>query len=120
MESAGMHMMCDLKHIQNTGLLNSPNGLRQMMKMICRDYLYTVLEEVEHTFSPQGCTILFLLSESHMSIHTFPEKKFISFDLYTCRQYEDTSVYEDIYHFLIHTLHADPEESTNQIVHRSF
>ncbi len=31
-----------------------------------------------------GCTIMYLLSESHLSIHTFVDEGKISIDLFTC------------------------------------
>lgn len=39
-----------------------------------------------HTFPPPGgVTALYLLAESHLAIHTFPEANFASVDLYCCR-----------------------------------
>lgn len=35
-------------------------------------------------FHPQGVTVLALLSESHISIHTWPEKGTAAIDIYTC------------------------------------
>lgn len=35
-------------------------------------------------FEPQGLTVLVLLEESHLSIHTYPEFGFVAFDCYTC------------------------------------
>lgn len=119
-ESAGKHMICDFKDIKNDELLNSCQLLNNMMKDICRKYDFIILNEVEHTFHPIGCSILFLLSESHISIHTFPEKNFISFDIYTCRQYEDNLVYKDIYNFIINKLDASIEDSTYKLIDRYF
>ncbi|MDF7659453.1 S-adenosylmethionine decarboxylase [Erwiniaceae bacterium L1_54_6] len=36
------------------------------------------------TAEGEGVTGLFLLSESHLSYHTYPESHYISIDLYTC------------------------------------
>lgn len=44
----------------------------------------TIIDHIKHQFEPQGVTILFLLSESHYSIHTYPEKRYASVDCYTC------------------------------------
>ncbi len=44
----------------------------------------TVVEKVEYKFTPQGETIVFILSESHFSLHTYPENKYISMDIYVC------------------------------------
>lgn len=44
----------------------------------------TVLSSQSKQFEPNGVTILLLLSESHFSIHTYPEKGFAGIDCYTC------------------------------------
>jgi S-adenosylmethionine decarboxylase len=117
--SSGKHMICDIRDITNTPLLNDVEELKKMLKQICKKYDYSILGELNHTFTPQGCTILYLLSESHLSIHTFPEKKYLAFDLYTCRQYEDDSDYIKIYESLIHQLEAS-SESSYTILNRTF
>ena len=44
----------------------------------------TVLEAVDYIFPPEGLTMLALLSESHASIHTYPEHNACFIDLFTC------------------------------------
>jgi S-adenosylmethionine/arginine decarboxylase-like enzyme len=48
-----------------------------------------------------------MLSESHISIHTFPEKRYLAFDIYTCRHYEDDAVYMEIYGLLVAWFQCD-------------
>jgi S-adenosylmethionine decarboxylase len=43
-----------------------------------------LLKLISHQFSPQGVTALGLLSESHISIHTWPEKGYAAADFFTC------------------------------------
>ena len=43
-----------------------------------------ILNVASHKFQPQGFTLVALLSESHFSFHTFPERGVISFDFFTC------------------------------------
>lgn len=43
-----------------------------------------VIQTISHKFTPQGVTAISLLSESHISVHTWPEKKEAAFDIYTC------------------------------------
>ena len=104
--SSGKHMICDIKDINNTQLLNSVEGLKTMLDIICTSYDFTVLHRIQHRFSPHGITILYMLSESHISIHTFPEHKYLALDIYTCRQYEDNEIYYEIYNYLIDELDA--------------
>jgi S-adenosylmethionine decarboxylase len=43
-----------------------------------------ILKSVEHVFPPYGLTMVILLSESHASIHTYPEYGACFVDLFTC------------------------------------
>lgn len=115
---SGKHLICDFKNIENKELLNSIEHLKGMCKTICKTHAFSILQECEHVFTPIGCTFLFLLSESHLSVHTFPEKNYISFDLYTCRGYEDNYIYTNIFYYLVEQLKA--KDSTMQIIDRAF
>jgi S-adenosylmethionine decarboxylase len=44
----------------------------------------SLLSEAVYTFPNAGLTAVFLLSESHASIHTYPEHKACFVDLFTC------------------------------------
>lgn len=49
----------------------------------------TVVNKIEHKFTPHGETIVFILSESHFTLHTYPENRFISLDIYVCNMETD-------------------------------
>lgn len=115
---SGKHLICDFKNIENKELLNSIEHLKGMCKTICKTHDFSILQECQHQFTPIGCTFLFLLSESHLSVHTFPEKNYISFDLYTCRDYSDNYIYTNIFYYLVDQLKA--KDSTMQIIDRTF
>jgi S-adenosylmethionine decarboxylase len=119
-KSSGKHMICDFKDIKNYNLLNNIEQLNLVLKKICAVNDFQILNEVQHKFEPIGCSILFLLSESHLSIHTFPEKSHMSFDIYTCRQYNDNAVYNEIYQYLINILDASSINSSIKIIDRYF
>ena len=105
--SSGKHMICDIKNIKNQTLLNNPKQLTNLLDNICKTYEYTILNKSQHEFEPQGFTTLYLLSESHISIHTFPENNYAAIDIYTCRQYADNQVYLEIFNLLIQEFQAD-------------
>ena len=44
----------------------------------------TVIQTIYKKFEPQGVTVLILLAESHISIHTWPEKGEAAVDIFTC------------------------------------
>ena len=45
---------------------------------------FKVLDTMEHYFKPCGYTVLFLLAESHLAIHTFPEENKTYIELSSC------------------------------------
>jgi S-adenosylmethionine decarboxylase len=44
----------------------------------------TILSHIAHRFDPHGISLVFLLSESHASIHTYPESGSCFLDIFTC------------------------------------
>jgi S-adenosylmethionine decarboxylase len=48
-----------------------------------------VLEVVGHKFDPQGVSVVLLLSDSHLSIHTYPEFGYAAIDIFTCGDVAD-------------------------------
>jgi len=100
-------MICDIRNIKNIGLVHDLGGLMTVLDTICDTYQFNILHKKHHIFYPQGLTIMYLLAESHISLHTFPENNHVAFDIYTCRAYPDNSVYDEIYDFLIQYFYAD-------------
>ncbi len=43
-----------------------------------------VLQASVHRFSPMGCSVVVILKETHISIHTWPEFKFAALDIFLC------------------------------------
>ena len=44
----------------------------------------TVVAEAFHKFAPQGVSGTVVIAESHLSVHTWPEKGYVAIDIYTC------------------------------------
>ena len=115
---SGKHMICDIRGIKNTRLLNSLDSIKKVLDMLCEKHNYSILGKLEHQFDPQGITLIYLLSESHISIHTFPEREYMALDIYTCREYPDNDVYLKIYEYLVEAFHAEHDVPT--IIDRNF
>lgn len=45
---------------------------------------FTVVAETHKEFKPYGLTSVLILSESHFTVHTYPEHRYLSMDLYIC------------------------------------
>lgn len=62
----------------------SPSDLRHLFDTMLSLCGFNVLEVVEHHFQPQGYTCLWLLAESHLAVHTFPEHGRTYVELASC------------------------------------
>lgn len=45
---------------------------------------FTILGFIDHQFSPQGYTCVWLLAESHLAVHTYPEHGKSYIELTSC------------------------------------
>lgn len=61
-----------------------PCKLKNEYTALLADSGFGVLNVCEHYFKPYGYTALFLLSESHLAIHTFPEQNQSYIELTSC------------------------------------
>ncbi len=61
-----------------------PKTIVDTFNQILSDSGFTVLNFAEHFFTPQGYTALWLLSESHLAVHTFPEESRYYIQLSSC------------------------------------
>lgn len=69
------------------------------LKLLMTSYLKTagfqVLKEVEHHYEPSGFTAVWLLAESHLAVHTFPEESKSYVEISSCNQ-EKNQVFIDL------------------------
>ncbi len=63
---------------------NSEKRVREALEEIAKACDVTVLRTVSYKFAPQGVTAVSIIAESHIGIHTWPEKGYISIMIYTC------------------------------------
>lgn len=80
---AGQHVLAELEGV-SPELLDDEQFLRHALGEALTQADATVLEVVSKQFEPQGVTVLALLSESHASIHTYPEVGAVFVDVFTC------------------------------------
>ena len=81
--SNGRHLILDLYDCDKQ-LLDNYDALRKLIETALQLSNATILRIIGEKFEPQGVTLLALLSESHCSIHTWPEIGYAAIDLYTC------------------------------------
>jgi S-adenosylmethionine decarboxylase len=79
-----------MKHILFTlkgcdpDLLNDNHHIRSGLVAAARETGSKVLDWSTHCFQPQGVTSIVLLADSHISVHTWPEKGVAVCDIFTC------------------------------------
>ncbi|HWR38751.1 MAG TPA: adenosylmethionine decarboxylase [Patescibacteria group bacterium] len=64
--------------------LNNPAFIESVMMAALNEAHLTLLNFVCHRFEPYGLTALALLSESHMTVHTYPELGYAAIDVFAC------------------------------------
>lgn len=85
MEDFGYHTIWDITGA-NSAVLRDEQALHRFFHAVLLSSGFTVIDDLVHKFvlGGEGVTGLFLLSESHLSYHTYPESSYISIDVYTC------------------------------------
>lgn len=82
MEHLGQHVIIELWGC-NEGI-NDADLVRTAMLEAVQAANATLLDLNVHTFSPHGVTGVAVLSESHLSVHTWPEYGYMAADVFTC------------------------------------
>lgn len=95
---AGVHLIIDLWDAKN---LNNPDIIESSLRAAAVACDTTLLNLYVHQFEPAGITGVALLAESHISVHTWPERKYAAFDLFTCgtgNPYQAVAVLKQAFH----------------------
>ena len=77
----GSYEKLNSKDLVSSILYDLPTKLG--MKLLSEPVVY--FAEPNHIKDPGGWSGVVVIAESHLSIHTFPEKGFVTADVYTCK-----------------------------------
>lgn len=83
MSNLGHHYIAELWDCPYD-LLDDPTRLQDLAFAAAESAQVSVLSGQFHHFKPQGVTGILLLSESHISLHTWPEHGYCALDFFTC------------------------------------
>lgn len=97
----GSYMECD--HDALCDLI----ALQEAMELAVKECGATLLTTSEYTFSPDAMTMVLLLSESHASIHTYPEYDACYVDLFTCGNRCDYKKFENALRNYLNPAHLE-------------
>lgn len=92
----GLHLVAELYDCSgDPRLLASAAALRELCAGLCRELGLTPVGEIFHQFENRGdaggVTGAVVLAESHLAVHTWPELKAVTLDLYVCNFSQDNS-----------------------------
>jgi len=83
METMGRHVISELWGC-NVEKLNDMQTIERIFVEAALKSGAEVREVAFHKFAPQGVSGVVIISESHLTIHSFPEHGYASIDVYTC------------------------------------
>jgi S-adenosylmethionine decarboxylase len=89
--TVGVHYIVDLDNVEKD-LVTDNDKLTQICDQSLENGEATILDKMIHHFEPHGLTLLYLLAESHFSMHTWPEHQKIRIDFFTCEQNESKCI----------------------------
>ncbi|KGA97841.1 S-adenosylmethionine decarboxylase [Alkalihalobacillus alcalophilus ATCC 27647 = CGMCC 1.3604] len=91
MDTMGRHVIAELWGC-NVEKLNNMNYIEQVFVDAALKAGAEVREVAFHKFAPHGVSGVVIISESHLTIHSFPEHGYASIDVYTCGDIIDPNV----------------------------
>ena len=79
----GKQVLIDVKNI-SSDKLKFVDDIKPFMNDVVKELDLNVVGQCSHQFEPHGATMVYLLSESHLSIHTFVDEGKVTIDLFSC------------------------------------
>lgn len=83
LQRVGRHYLCELHGCRRSAIARVAAVEGPFLDAVAASGAQ-ILSHASHQFVPHGATILALLSESHASIHTWPELGYAAVDVFTC------------------------------------
>jgi S-adenosylmethionine decarboxylase proenzyme len=84
----GKHILAEYFECECTYLDSEP-AIREVMLEAASISGSTIVGNIFHHFSPHGVTGVVVIAESHLAIHTWPEFRYASVDIFTCGTHLD-------------------------------
>ena len=80
----GVHLLVNVYDVQKEELLTYLSSGKPYLDQLVSDLHLHVVAQTGHQFMPIGYTYAYVLSESHFTIHTYPEYKSCYIDIFCC------------------------------------
>ncbi|MCF6096771.1 adenosylmethionine decarboxylase [Thermovorax subterraneus] len=83
MKALGRHILAEIYDCDEN-VLNDRDLIEEIMVKAALEAGAEVREVAFHKFSPQGVSGVVVISESHLTVHTWPELGYAAVDVFTC------------------------------------
>ena len=83
MNALGRHILAEIYGC-DSAILNDKDAIEKIMVESALKSGAEVREVAFHKFNPQGLSGVVIISESHLTIHTWPELGYAAVDIFTC------------------------------------
>lgn len=83
MKALGRHLLIDLYDC-GVDLLDDRDYIEAQLRLAAKAAGARILGAIFHRFNPHGVTGVLVVQESHLAIHTWPERGYAAIDLFTC------------------------------------
>ncbi len=100
-QEVGQHLIAEAWGCSHA-LLNSPEELEKAVRKAVSAGKATLINITTHAFAPHGVTSCAVLSESHFSVHTWPEYGYAAIDVFFCGEHTSPHKALDTFLSLIH------------------
>ena len=114
--ASGQHLLLDMKG-GSFDQLNDEEYLREAILRIIKRTKMHLLGIQSAKLDPQGVSVVAMLSESHLSIHTWPEHGSALIDLFTCGDEARLRAHVD---YVVSQFGGDIKTSTYSILPRGW
>tara|TARA_B100000927_G_scaffold89931_1_gene72747 strand:- start:5906 stop:6256 length:351 start_codon:yes stop_codon:yes gene_type:complete len=94
----GQHLLVEIYNV-DFDKLNDPEKIANVMVQAVLGENLTLLNTFVHQFEPYGVSCVLGLGESHASCHTWPDKKCVAIDIFTCGKAKPRNVAWNIMHY---------------------
>ncbi len=79
----GIHIIAEFLQV-SVKKISKVEQIREILDRVLAKSGLKVISSSFHQFEPYGVSAVYLLQESHLSVHTWPEYGYVALDIFSC------------------------------------
>ncbi|MEM5815235.1 MAG: adenosylmethionine decarboxylase [Candidatus Aenigmatarchaeota archaeon] len=89
------HLSAKLENCRiDRSLLSDKSLAFKILDKVIKKLKMSLIERIYYKFEPEGLSVIYLIKESHVAIHTWPEFSLVDVEIVTCK--DDANVEEGL------------------------